>query len=352
MHPLVKRTIYIAIFFGLGLGILFLLYRNLNQSYQAQCILDGIPLGKCNLIEKLLNDFREANIFWLGVITFAFFLSNLSRSERWRFLIESMGYQSRSLNRFFSIMVAYFANLGFPRIGEVVRAGSLARYEKLPFEKVIGTVTMDRILDLITLGFIFLLALVLEYDTLWGFITDNIRFDGLSGRGGFILAGVLFLLAVIALIVWRNRRGVLKYHWARVFKEKISGFGEGLRSVKKINNLSLFLFHSVAIWALYILMTYFCFKAFVPTQHLGLIPALLVCVFGSLGMIIPTPGGMGSYHAMAVAALMIYNIQKEDAFSWAMIIFFTVQIFSCIFLGLIGLIILPVYNRNYHPKRE
>jgi len=351
LHPIVKKAIYIAVFFGFGIGILYLLYRSLNQSYQAQCILDGIPSEECNLLEKLFNDFKAANFFWLGVISVAFFLSNISRSERWRLLIESMGYQSRSINRFFSIMVAYFANLGFPRIGEVIRAGSLARYERLPFEKIIGTVTVDRIVDLISFGLIFLLALILEFDALWGFIQENTKFG--SGDGvNFILYGVLSAAVIIGVVLWRGRRFLLRYRWAQILKEKIRGFGEGLKSIQKIDSLSLFIFHSVAIWTLYFLMTYLCFRAFVPTQHLGLLPALMVFVFGSLGMIIPTPGGMGSYHALAVAALMIYNIQKEDAFSWAMIIFFTIQIFSNIFLGLLGLIILPVYNRNYHPKRE
>jgi uncharacterized membrane protein YbhN (UPF0104 family) len=102
---------------------------------------------------------------------------------------------------------------------------------------------------------------------------------------------------------------------------------------------------------MYFLMTYFCFKAFEPTAHLGALAALLIFVFGSLGMIIPTPGGMGSYHALVIAGLMLYGINQNDAFSFAMIIFFTINIFGNILFGIIALILLPGYNRHYQPVR-
>jgi len=77
--------------------------------------------------------------------------------------------------------------------------------------------------------------------------------------------------------------------------------------------------------------------------------ALLVFVFGSFGIIIPSPGGMGTYHAMAMAALAIYGIKGDDAFSYANIMFFNVQIVTTIIFGILSLILLPLINKNYHP---
>ena len=102
---------------------------------------------------------------------------------------------------------------------------------------------------------------------------------------------------------------------------------------------------------MYYLMTFLCFRAFDPTAHLGPLAGLLVFVFGSLGMIIPTPGGMGSYHALVIAALVLLGINQNDAFSFAMIIFFTINIFGNILFGIIALILLPNQNRNYQPVR-
>ena len=77
----------------------------------------------------------------------------------------------------------------------------------------------------------------------------------------------------------------------------------------------------------------------------------MVFVFGSLGMIIPSPGGMGSYHALVIAALALYGVDVNDAFSFAMIIFFTINIFGNILFGILALIHLPGYNQSYQPAR-
>ena len=131
----------------------------------------------------------------------------------------------------------------------------------------------------------------------------------------------------------------------------IGGFAEGLRSLQKVENKGILLLHTVTIWLMYFLMTFLCFKSFAPTAHLGPMAGLMIFVFGSLGMIIPTPGGMGSYHALVMAGLALYGIDQNDAFSFTMIIFFTINIFGNVLFGLIALFLLPGYNRRYQPTR-
>ena len=77
---------------------------------------------------------------------------------------------------------------------------------------------------------------------------------------------------------------------------------------------------------------------------------MVIYVFGSLGMIVPTPGGMGSYHYLVILALAYYNIPPGDAFSFANISFFTAQFANNIILGIIGLISMYFFNKNYQPK--
>ena len=93
-------------------------------------------------------------------------------------------------------------------------------------------------------------------------------------------------------------------------------------------------------------MTYLCFFAFEPTSHLGPIAGLVVCVFGTLGMVFPSPGGIGSYHLLVSQALIIYGINSADAFSFSNIIFFTLQIFGNILFGAIFFILLPLVNKK------
>jgi uncharacterized membrane protein YbhN (UPF0104 family) len=77
---------------------------------------------------------------------------------------------------------------------------------------------------------------------------------------------------------------------------------------------------------------------------------LMTFVFGGLGIVFPSPGGMGTFHAMVIMALAIYGISGDDAFSFANIQFFSVQLFGCMLNGIIGLIVLPIINkkRNSH----
>jgi len=93
-------------------------------------------------------------------------------------------------------------------------------------------------------------------------------------------------------------------------------------------------------------MTYFTFLSFAPTADLGLSTALLVFVFGSLGMLIPSPGGMGSYQGLVALAVSLYGVSLADGFSYANINFFSIQIFCNVFFGLMALIILPFRHRR------
>ena len=161
MKPILRNFLKFFIFLGLGLGILFLLYRSQNKGYQAQCALDGIPAEDCNLITKVVTDFANADFMWLLIVILLFMVSNLSRTVRWNMLVKPLGHQPRFVNSFGAIMIGYFANLGIPRVGEVVRAGVLSRYEKIEVEKVIGTVAVDRAVDVLSILLVNVLALIL-----------------------------------------------------------------------------------------------------------------------------------------------------------------------------------------------
>jgi uncharacterized protein (TIRG00374 family) len=126
----------------------------------------------------------------------------------------------------------------------------------------------------------------------------------------------------------------------------VSGFSDGIKSIKDVENVTVFIFHSVIIWTMYYVMTYLCFLAFAPTSDLGLVAGLTVFVFGSLGIVFPSPGGMGSYHYLVGEALGFYNIGGADAFSFAMIVFISINLFCNIFFGLIFIILLPIIHKK------
>ena len=128
----------------------------------------------------------------------------------------------------------------------------------------------------------------------------------------------------------------------------LKGFWDGILSVKKLENPPLFIFYTIMIWVAYYVMYYMYLPAFGPTEHLGFVVALMVFVFGAFGIVIPSPGGMGSYHALVIAALAIYGITGSDAFSFANFSFFATQFVNIVF-GLAAIILLPTINKKYQP---
>ena len=130
----------------------------------------------------------------------------------------------------------------------------------------------------------------------------------------------------------------------------VQGFIEGLATIRKLDRPGLFLFHSANVWVMYFVMNYLCMLSFAPTADLAPLAALMVFVFGAFGIVIPSPGGMGTYHWLAIQALALYGVDSNDAFSFANIAFFSVQIFYNIIFGLTAFLIIGWLNKNYHPK--
>jgi hypothetical protein len=112
-------------FLSVGLVILYLVYQNQNEAYMAECALKGIADEDCSLIGKILYDFATAKYFWLFMIFVSYMISNVSRTVRWNMLMNKLGFQPKFINSFLTIMLGYFANLGLPRLGEVVQAQQL-----------------------------------------------------------------------------------------------------------------------------------------------------------------------------------------------------------------------------------
>ncbi len=274
--------------------------------------------------------------------------SNVCRALRWNQMLEPLGIKPRLYNSFLIIMAAYFINLGLPRSGEFARAALLTKYEGATFEKTLGTVIMDRIVDIICLLILLALGFILCFDALWASISQH-GGDSLLQRGfKWLMAGALVITFVsfgFIYLIFRNDR-FAKSRIVSKLKDILRGLWDGVKSVRHVDNIPLFLFYTVAIWLSYFLMTYWMFSAFEPTAHLNAIGGLLVFDMGTLGIVFPSPGGMGTFHAMVVQALEILGISSTDAFSFAMIIFFSVNIFCNVAFGLLGLILLPILNRK------
>ena len=353
MSAYLKNIIKFLLFLGVGLVILYRVYLSADAAFQEDCLLKGIPSEECVLVNKVIQDFKEANYWWVILTVILYTISNISRAIRWRMLLEPLGYRPRYVNCFWAIAFGYFANLGLPRMGEIMRAGLLSQYEKIEVGQVTGTVFVSRMIDLLALLTMTALAFLLAYENINAFIGEYVdfgeRFGGSLGPLLILAAGFGVLLLVGGILYILRRLS-----WVSLLIEKVRtiffGFIDGIKTIRNLRRPFWFIFHSVNIWVMYYLMIYYCFFSFEPTSGLSGVAGLFIFVLGGWGMVIPSPGGMGTYHFMVQTGLSMYGISWDDGFSFANIAFFSIQLGANVFLGLLALLVLPWINKNYTPK--
>lgn len=274
--------------------------------------------------------------------------TNIIRALRWQMMLQSLEYKPKFINLLGTIMINYLANLGIPRSGELIRAGILSSHEDIPVEKIFGTIVTDRLFDVIMLAIVIGLAMIAGGPLFTEYITSNTHIS-FSLNSSQIIAISIMIGLFLLIVVWCTNKYwymLKEKQWIQRILDMAKGFLQGILSVKKVSNLPLFILYTIGIWFLYYCMMYFSFFTFDATSHLGYTAALIVFVFGSLGILIPTPGGMGSYHFLVAEALTLYGVSAGDGFSFANIVFFSVSVFVSVFFGLLFLIFLPMYNKK------
>ncbi|MBK8956335.1 MAG: flippase-like domain-containing protein [Saprospiraceae bacterium] len=304
------------------------MYSKNQAAYLEHCQQEGISQEDCSLMDKLGEDFKQLNYFWISLIFVGFAMTNYSRAKRWQILLETMGYQARFSSAYSSIFIAYLANLGFPRIGEFVRAAVFSKQENLPVDRVFGSVILDRIADMVTFVLIVALAITLDWTTFHIFFTKFAKIPGVHVNG--LLLGVLIILMVL---IWLLRESFLKLKLIQKMVGILDGIWEGVKSIRNLQKRNAFIFHTLMIWVWFFLMFVFACKSYQPTSGLNSIQMLVVYVFGSFGVFIPSPGGMGTFHYLVIISLGMYGIHQADAFSFANIAFTWGQFLALVVFG-------------------
>ncbi|MFA5816775.1 MAG: lysylphosphatidylglycerol synthase transmembrane domain-containing protein [Bacteroidales bacterium] len=315
-------------FFGVGIILFIWVYR-------------GQDLG--NIWEGL----SRFHYGWIGASFIAFLFSHLFRAMRWRMLIESIGYKPGLVNTFLSILVMYLANYAFPRLGEVTRCGILKRYEGVPFTSQLGTVLVERIVDVLFLLIMLACILVLNWDILSTLISPE---KGISGTKISFLQSPLFLVFIglmilTTLILFVFRKRLMNLPFTVKLLSYAGKFTDGLKSVFRLRQPIGFVMLTAVIYGCYYLGTLFVFKAFAPTASLSPMVALSVLALGSIGMVLPVPGGIGTFHYFAFNTVILYGVSIPDGQLVTLVLHGSTTMFVII-IGAIALGILPIVNKR------
>ena len=324
-----SKFIKIAFFFFIGI---LLIWWSLHQ----------IPPQEWDKFTIALKKSKFWIIFPVGLILG---LSHLVRALRWRLIMEPLGYKPSIINTFLAVLIGYLANLAVPRLGEVLKCTLLSKYEKVPAEKIVGTIVAERAFDVISLGIIFLLALTLQFSVVeagWNQFKAYGKAAGDAGKSNqatYIIIALILIAGIAALWFFKS-----KMQSAIItLKKIIAGVWEGVMSATKLKKHNLFFFYSFAIWFLYLLATYVGLYATEGTES-SFQTAISCLAFASIGMII-TPGGIGAYAYFMAKVLELNGVDYTLGLANGTLQWFS-QFIIILFLGGIALIILPLFNKQ------
>lgn len=263
-------------------------------------------------------------------------LSHLSRAFRWKFLLNPLGYYPRFINSILAVLVSYIANLGIPRSGEILRATTLSNYEKIPFEKLFGTIIAERLIDFIILLSLIFLTLSFQFESIWEILREK-TFD---------LQKLIAVIFILSLIFFGLKKFLGKNNSKILTKIKafIEGLIEGIMSIKNMPYKLAFATHTIFIWTMYFSMFYIIKWTIPEMQNLQIIQMLPSFVIGGLTLT-ATNGGIGIYPLSVAMTLSSFGISNESglAFGW---IVWTSQTLMIIFFGSLSFFILPLVNRK------
>tara|TARA_B100001741_G_scaffold313276_1_gene318833 strand:+ start:5632 stop:6648 length:1017 start_codon:yes stop_codon:yes gene_type:complete len=272
----------------------------------------------------------------------------VNRGFRWLILIDALSFKTSKINSVSAVSVGYFTNLFIPRAGEISRCTVLNKSDNIPVDKLFGTILIERVIDFIALIAFFFLAVLLKSAEIAQSINEYQKIGSAEPSNTKLI--VLFVMVILIFLVYVLKNKIKQLSFYQKVIDFIDGLKEGFKSIKKIKNKSSFWFHTFSIWIMYFLMTYICFHAIPETSHLGVSDGLFLLVLGGIGMVIPAPGGMGSYHLIVMIGLValqipegVLSIKPYDEYNPAMLFPFvvhTAQTFVAIIMGSIGFLML------------
>lgn len=301
-----RDIIFYAI--SLSIGIILLIYT-----------FRGVEL------RDVVEHFYDVNYLYLFIFLLIVFLGAFVRALRWKFMIESFKPDVKIKNLFYSVVVGYGVNVILPRFGEIARAMSIGSLEGISRVSSLGTIVIERVLDLIFLILAVLIGLILFGGKLsqeYPWIYDSI-YMGLAA----LFLSILFLGMII-----KYQRKVLEWidklfskmnfkilNKATLFTSKII---DGFDSIKSRRNFIIIFLISPIMWIIYAL------GAYVGLFILGMQQILpvdfsygwIIMSITTFGIMIPTPGSTGSYHAFCKSVLtMILGFGVKISLAYALL---------------------------------
>ncbi|MDG1145926.1 MAG: lysylphosphatidylglycerol synthase transmembrane domain-containing protein [Flavobacteriales bacterium] len=313
------------LFLSIGLSILFFVFKDKD-------------------LEKMLVDLKNAEYKWLVFSMVFGYAAYLFRALRWLLLLETMNYKTSANHATQAVAAGYFANIIFPRAGELVRCTSLYKVTGIPVNKLFGTILLERAIDVVLLLICICLSFVLKFKELSSFF--GTVFNS-SSSGEITLGKLIFIVCLIGIpvVLYLFRKTLKKTLLFQKILSLVLGVKEGFQTAFYMKQKGLFTVYTLLIWLMYLLMTYVCFYSIPETMHLTLADGLYITVIGGLGMVVPVQGGIGPYHAAVTLGIVSIGLSETTGATLAVLIH-SAQSIMIIITGIIAAIVLSFAKRK------
>lgn len=283
------------------------------------------------------KEMGSAKLQWIGLSMLVGLGAVVSRGMRWKLVLDSMGYRSTSWRTSYAIGIGYLINMVFPRAGEVARATALRRSDKIPVDILLGTIIVERLIDLIIVSILLGLTLILTYPELQKLLASTQGSQPAAKEGGIPWLWIALALGLLA--AWLLRKRFFKTALGQRVQSFLRGLSQGFTSIVRLDKPWAYLGHTVFIWASYFVMIYVCFFAMPATENIQVDQSLFVMMAASMGIVVPVPGGVGAYHYLVAKALEVLSVPYPEGLAFATLVHAsqTIMLMSTGIIGFIGL---------------
>jgi uncharacterized membrane protein YbhN (UPF0104 family) len=315
--PRIPGWLKTLLFASLGAGLLYFAFRGVD-------------------LEAVGREMGRAKLYWFGVSVAIGYAAVISRGMRWKLVLDSMGYPTTAWRATHAIGIGYLINMVFPRAGEVARATALRRSDKTPVDVLLGTIIVERLIDLIMMSILLGITVMLTYPELQELLASTQSAPS-KDEGGFPWIPVLGL--TLGLASWFARHRFFETALGQRVQAFLRGLAHGFTSITRLRNPWAYLGHTLFIWGAYFLMVYVCFFALPATENIQIDESLFVMMAASLGVVVPVPGGVGAYHYLVAKALEVLSIPYVEGLAFATLVHASqaLMLMSTGVVGFIGL---------------
>ena len=336
----IKTISRVVLFLGLGIFFIWLSLKNLTHD-DFRMILDSI-----SLINTPFN--------WLMLLCAAGWalFADVARAQRAKLLLEPLGYHVSNRMCFYSVMVCYLANLALPRLGEILRCSFLQKFEKVPFQKSLGTVVTERAVDMLCWGVMLLIVIGLNTGLLNELVINQetgitlgswMEQKGLSILSNYFIFILIGFIILLSLFFYVTRRWWQKVGWIMKIWQILVGIWQGFISIKNLPRPWRYVLWNTLMWVSYFAGTYFCFLAFPFLRSVGPGAAFTLLILSTIAFMV-SQGGLGAYPLFAAGILVMYNIPYTQglAAGW---IGWLLQTFIVLIFGALSLLLASFYTK-------